>query len=78
MYDDCIGLVCSVVLTPSCSPPGNQFRSLEEDEVHFLDSIQNKKEAEERQRKMDDKEQVRGFHEYGHFYQSLHRTTCSP
>ncbi|KIM48111.1 hypothetical protein M413DRAFT_221735 [Hebeloma cylindrosporum] len=41
----------------------NQFRALEEDEIMFLDSIRERQEAEERQRKEKDGEEVRGFKE---------------
>jgi hypothetical protein len=42
----------------------NQFRALEEDEIMFLDSVREKQEAEERQRKLVDSEEVRSFKEY--------------
>lgn len=42
----------------------NQFRALEEDEIMFLDSIREKQEEEERQRKEKDGEEVRNFKEY--------------
>ncbi|KAF5377448.1 hypothetical protein D9615_005303 [Tricholomella constricta] len=41
----------------------NQFRALEEDEIMFLDSVRERQEAEERQRKEKDGEEVRGFKE---------------
>ncbi|KAF9481436.1 hypothetical protein BDN70DRAFT_546063 [Pholiota conissans] len=41
----------------------NQFRALEEDEIMFLDSIREKQEEEERQRKEKDGEEVRNFKE---------------
>ncbi|GLB36261.1 putative N-terminal domain of NEFA-interacting nuclear protein NIP30 [Lyophyllum shimeji] len=41
----------------------NQFRALEEDEIMFLDSVRERQEAEERQRKERDGEEVRGFKE---------------
>lgn len=41
----------------------NQFRALEEDEVMFLDSVREKLEAEERQRKEQDGEEVQNFRE---------------
>ncbi|KAJ3555314.1 hypothetical protein NP233_g12239 [Leucocoprinus birnbaumii] len=39
----------------------NQFRALEEDEIQFLDSIRQRQEAEERQRKEEDGEEVKQF-----------------
>ncbi|KAF9460782.1 N-terminal domain of NEFA-interacting nuclear protein NIP30-domain-containing protein [Collybia nuda] len=41
----------------------NQFRALEEDEIMFLDSVREKQEEEERQRKEKDGEEVRNFKE---------------
>lgn len=41
----------------------NQFRALEEDEIMFLDSVRERQEAEERQRKEKDGEEVKGFKE---------------
>ncbi|KAJ7181779.1 N-terminal domain of NEFA-interacting nuclear protein NIP30-domain-containing protein [Mycena crocata] len=41
----------------------NQFRALEEDEIMFLDSIRERQEAEERERKNKDGEEVQGFKE---------------
>ncbi|KAG7099331.1 hypothetical protein E1B28_001189 [Marasmius oreades] len=41
----------------------NQFRALEEDEIMFLDSVREKQEQEERQRKERDGEEVKGFKE---------------
>ncbi|KAF8973921.1 N-terminal domain of NEFA-interacting nuclear protein NIP30-domain-containing protein [Flammula alnicola] len=41
----------------------NQFRALEEDEIMFLDSIRERQEEEERQRKEKDGEEVRNFKE---------------
>ncbi|KAF4572808.1 hypothetical protein EYR40_004109 [Pleurotus pulmonarius] len=41
----------------------NQYRALEEDEVLFLDSIRERQEAEERERKEQDGEEVRNFKE---------------
>jgi len=41
----------------------NQFRALEEDEIMFLDSIRERQEAEERQRKEKDGEEVQTFKE---------------
>ncbi|KAF9270338.1 hypothetical protein L218DRAFT_1071786 [Marasmius fiardii PR-910] len=41
----------------------NQFRALEEDEIMFLDSVREKQEQEERQRKERDGEEVRSFKE---------------
>ncbi|KAF5313292.1 hypothetical protein D9619_003171 [Psilocybe cf. subviscida] len=41
----------------------NQFRALEEDEIMFLDSIREKQEEEDRQRKEKDGEEVRSFKE---------------
>ena len=41
----------------------NQFRALEEDEIMFLDSIRERQEQEERQRKEKDGEEVKGFKE---------------
>jgi hypothetical protein len=42
----------------------NQFRALEEDEIMFLDSVRERQEAEERQRKEKDGEEVQSFKEY--------------
>jgi hypothetical protein len=39
----------------------NQFRALEEDEIMFLDSVREKQEEEERQRKYQDGEEVKSF-----------------
>lgn len=55
--------------------PANQFRALEEDEIMFLDSIREKQEEEERQRKEKDGEEVRNFKEYAGPL-STHSTTC--
>ncbi|KAK7058849.1 hypothetical protein VNI00_001473 [Paramarasmius palmivorus] len=41
----------------------NQFRALEEDEIMFLDSVREKQESEERQRKERDGEEVKNFKE---------------
>ncbi|KAJ7925898.1 N-terminal domain of NEFA-interacting nuclear protein NIP30-domain-containing protein [Mycena leptocephala] len=41
----------------------NQFRALEEDEIMFLDSVRERQEAEERQRKEKDGEEVQSFKE---------------
>ncbi|KAF8576559.1 hypothetical protein K439DRAFT_1418858 [Ramaria rubella] len=41
----------------------NQFRSLEEDEVVFLDSVREEQMEEERKRKERDGEEVRNFRE---------------
>ncbi|KAH8835188.1 N-terminal domain of NEFA-interacting nuclear protein NIP30-domain-containing protein [Flagelloscypha sp. PMI_526] len=41
----------------------NQFRALEEDEVAFLDSIQEKKDAEDRQRQQVEGLEVKNFRE---------------
>ncbi|KAF9056291.1 N-terminal domain of NEFA-interacting nuclear protein NIP30-domain-containing protein [Panaeolus papilionaceus] len=41
----------------------NQFRALEEDEIMFLDSIREKQEAEERQRREMDGEELKNFKE---------------
>ncbi|KAF9511291.1 hypothetical protein BS47DRAFT_1299056 [Hydnum rufescens UP504] len=41
----------------------NQFRSLEEDEVLFLDSVMEEKRAQERARQDQDGEQVKDFKE---------------
>ena len=42
----------------------NQFRALEEDEIMFLDSVREKQEAEERERKIRDGEELKSFREY--------------
>ncbi|KAF7784413.1 hypothetical protein Agabi119p4_578 [Agaricus bisporus var. burnettii] len=39
----------------------NQFRALEEDEIQFLDSIRERQEAVERQRKEEDGEELKQF-----------------
>lgn len=41
----------------------NQFRALEEDEVAFLDSVQEKHDAEQRQRQQIEGEEVKGYRE---------------
>ncbi|KAF9532040.1 NEFA-interacting nuclear protein NIP30 [Crepidotus variabilis] len=41
----------------------NQFRALEEDEIMFLDSIRERQEEEERQRREKDGEDVKNFRE---------------
>ncbi|KAF8642273.1 hypothetical protein AX16_009546 [Volvariella volvacea WC 439] len=41
----------------------NQFRALEEDEIMFLDSVRERQEAEERERRQKDGEEVRSFKE---------------
>lgn len=41
----------------------NQFRALEEDEIMFLDSVRERQEEEERQRREIDQEEVRSFKE---------------
>jgi len=41
----------------------NQFRALEEDEIMFLDSVREKQQEEERQRKQRDGEEVKTFKE---------------
>jgi hypothetical protein len=42
----------------------NQFRALEEDEIMFLDSLREKQEAEERQRKLQDGEEIKSFKQF--------------
>jgi FAM192A/Fyv6, N-terminal domain len=42
---------------------GNQFRSLEEDEVVFLDSVREEQLEEERKRKERDGEELKSFRE---------------
>ncbi|KAJ7235899.1 NEFA-interacting nuclear protein NIP30 [Mycena haematopus] len=41
----------------------NQFRALEEDEIMFLDSLRERQEAEERERREKDGEEVQNFKE---------------
>lgn len=41
----------------------NQFRALEEDEIMFLDSVRERQEAEERERREKDGEEVQNFKE---------------
>ncbi|KAI0257598.1 N-terminal domain of NEFA-interacting nuclear protein NIP30-domain-containing protein [Lactifluus subvellereus] len=41
----------------------NQFRALEEDEIMFLDSVRERQELEERERKERDGEELRSFRE---------------
>ncbi|KAF8216104.1 N-terminal domain of NEFA-interacting nuclear protein NIP30-domain-containing protein [Mycena galopus ATCC 62051] len=41
----------------------NQFRALEEDEIMFLDSLREKQEAEEKERRDKDGEEVQNFKE---------------
>ncbi|EAU93082.1 hypothetical protein CC1G_06802 [Coprinopsis cinerea okayama7 len=41
----------------------NQFRALEEDEIHFLDSIREKQEQEEKLRKQTEGEELKNFRE---------------
>jgi hypothetical protein len=43
----------------------NQFRALEEDEIMFLDSVREKEEEEERQRKLKDGEEIMNFRQCG-------------
>lgn len=43
--------------------PGNQFRSLEEDEVVFLDSVRERQMQEERERKKREGEELKQFRE---------------
>ena len=56
-------LFCASVLVFN-HPLANQFRALEEDEIMFLDSIRERQEAEERQRREMDGEEVKNFKEY--------------
>ena len=46
---------------PWISFSANQFRALEEDEIMFLDSIRERQEDEERQRKEKDGVEVMDF-----------------
>ncbi|KAJ7597153.1 N-terminal domain of NEFA-interacting nuclear protein NIP30-domain-containing protein [Mycena floridula] len=41
----------------------NQFRALEQDEIMFLDGLRERQEAEEKQRKEEDGEEVKNFKE---------------
>ena len=41
----------------------NQFRALEEDEIMFLDSVRERQEEEEKQRKQRDGEEIKTFRE---------------
>ncbi|KAI9457734.1 N-terminal domain of NEFA-interacting nuclear protein NIP30-domain-containing protein [Russula earlei] len=41
----------------------NQFRALEEDEIMFLDSVRERQEQEERERKVRDGEELKSFRE---------------
>ncbi|KAH9985408.1 NEFA-interacting nuclear protein NIP30 [Russula compacta] len=41
----------------------NQFRALEEDEIMFLDSVRERRETEERERKQRDGEELKSFRE---------------
>ncbi|KAI0307765.1 N-terminal domain of NEFA-interacting nuclear protein NIP30-domain-containing protein [Multifurca ochricompacta] len=41
----------------------NQFRALEEDEIMFLDSVRERQEIEERERKVRDGEELKSFRE---------------
>jgi ATP adenylyltransferase/5',5'''-P-1,P-4-tetraphosphate phosphorylase II len=43
---------------------GNQFRALEEDEVHFLDGIMDEKITKENKRKQEENEELKNFREY--------------
>ncbi|KAG5654796.1 hypothetical protein H0H81_003804 [Sphagnurus paluster] len=54
---------CSLSTSILNAAPANQFRALEEDEIMFLDSVRERQEAEERQRKEKDGEEVKGFKE---------------
>jgi hypothetical protein len=56
-------LLCTLALNLPSTASGNQFRSLEEDEVVFLDSVRDEQLEEERKRKERDGEEVRGFRE---------------
>ncbi|KAI0034288.1 N-terminal domain of NEFA-interacting nuclear protein NIP30-domain-containing protein, partial [Vararia minispora EC-137] len=42
----------------------NQFRALEEDEIMFLDSVRERQEQQERERKLQDGEELKSFREY--------------
>ena len=42
---------------------GNQFRALEEDEIHFLDSIVDEKITKENKRKREENEELKNFRE---------------
>ncbi|KAF5374795.1 hypothetical protein D9758_000165 [Tetrapyrgos nigripes] len=62
----------------------NQFRALEEDEIMFLDSLREKQEAEERERRQKDGEEVQSFKQYILFFISttlslilLHRAVAA-
>ncbi|KAJ7837497.1 N-terminal domain of NEFA-interacting nuclear protein NIP30-domain-containing protein [Mycena olivaceomarginata] len=54
----------------------NQFRALEEDEIMFLDSLRERQEAEERERREKDGEEVQSFKEYTHSPSSLPFLNC--
>ena len=41
----------------------NQFRALEEDEIQFLDTLAERKYDEERKRKLEEGEDMKGFRE---------------
>ncbi|CAE6397370.1 unnamed protein product [Rhizoctonia solani] len=41
----------------------NQFRALEEDEIHFLDGLYDEKVTKERKRKEEENEELKGFRE---------------
>ncbi|CUA72806.1 hypothetical protein RSOLAG22IIIB_10307 [Rhizoctonia solani] len=41
----------------------NQFRALEEDEIHFLDGLYDEKVTKERKRKEEENEELQGFRE---------------
>ena len=54
----------------------NQFRALEEDEIQFLDSIRQRQEAEERQRKQEDGEELKQFKQYDSPFPHAHIVLC--
>jgi ATP adenylyltransferase/5',5'''-P-1,P-4-tetraphosphate phosphorylase II len=49
--------------TANLASTANQFRALEEDEIMFLDSVRERQEEEERQRKQRDGEEIKSFRE---------------
>ncbi len=56
-------LLPSTRWTANLASTANQFRALEEDEIMFLDSVRERQEEEERQRKQRDGEEIKSFRE---------------
>lgn len=59
----CPCLLPSARWTANLASTANQFRALEEDEIMFLDSVRERQEEEEKQRKQRDGEEIKSFRE---------------